>query len=102
MDPLTPKFAIKWKVAFITQPVHPGEKASGNRCPVGWIGPSPGLDLLKKGRIICPYWESDSDFSIVQPVTYSLYRLSYYSGISVARKVSGMIEYFKRLFNGHV
>jgi hypothetical protein len=99
--PLIPKFLIKWRVAFITQPVHLGEKASGNRCPVGWIGSNPVL-TLKKGRIICPYWKSDSDFSIVQPVTYSTYRLSYYSGLSVARKVLGMITDFKSLFNGLV
>ena len=35
----------------------------------GWVDPSAGLDASEKGRIYCPYQESNHDSSVVQSIT---------------------------------
>jgi hypothetical protein len=51
----------------------PGEKAPGNHCIGGWMGPRFGLDAVDKRKIL--YWrESNPGRSARSP---SLYRLSY-------------------------
>jgi hypothetical protein len=34
------------------------------------VGPRTGLDVLEKGKISCPYWDSNQEPSISQPSLY--------------------------------
>jgi hypothetical protein len=43
----------------------PGERASGTHWIGGWVGSRAGLDDMEK---LIPYRESNSDFSVVEPV----------------------------------
>jgi hypothetical protein len=51
---------------------HPGHFTPGERAPVtlcigGWVGPRAGLDDMEKRKFF-PYWDSNSDSLVVQPV----------------------------------
>jgi hypothetical protein len=37
------------------------------------MGTRAGLDIMERREISCPYWESNPDSSVVQPVAQSLY-----------------------------
>jgi hypothetical protein len=45
----------------------PGEGAAGTHCIRGWVGPRTGLEDVER-RKFCPYLDSNSDPSAVQPV----------------------------------
>jgi hypothetical protein len=41
------------------------------------VGPRAGLDAVENRHMFCPCRESKSDSSVVQPIPWSIYRLSY-------------------------
>jgi hypothetical protein len=45
----------------------PGERAPGTQLIGDWVSPTAGLDDVK-GEISCPYRDSNSDPSAVQPI----------------------------------
>ena len=52
-----------WVVSFTLRPLHPSE-----RIPVGgWVDPIIDVDVLEKGRICCPYWDSNPGQPNPQP-----------------------------------
>jgi hypothetical protein len=55
----------------------PEETASGIHCIGGWVGHRAGLDVSENTKICRPFLELKPDFSVVQSVVQSLYRLSY-------------------------
>jgi hypothetical protein len=64
----------KWVVSFTTLPLSPQGQ--------GWVGSRASLDVMEKRKICCPYRESNSGSSVVKPVAWLLYWLSY-SGLSL-------------------
>jgi hypothetical protein len=52
--------------------VNTRETAPSTHCIGGSEGLRAGLDILEKRNFSCPYWESNLDFLVVQPVTSSL------------------------------
>jgi len=42
----------------------------------GGGGVRAGVEVLMKGKISCPCWDANSDFSDIQPVPKSIYELS--------------------------
>jgi hypothetical protein len=44
----------------------PGERAPGNSCIGGWVGPRAGLDAVEKRKIPSPLQESNPQTPIVQ------------------------------------
>jgi hypothetical protein len=47
----------------------PGERAPATHWIVGWVGPRAGLDAVEKKKNVWPYWDSNSDPSVVKLVT---------------------------------
>jgi hypothetical protein len=43
----------------------------------GWVGPRVNVDAMEKRKISYPRRESKLDYSVIHPVAYLLYRLSY-------------------------
>jgi hypothetical protein len=64
----------------------PRERAPDTHWIGGWVDPRTGLDDLEKRRFL-PYWDSNSDPSVVQPVA------SHYTDYSITDPVikSGQI-----------
>jgi hypothetical protein len=56
----------------------PRERATGTHWIGGWVGPRTVLEEVVKRKILGPRRESNPRAPIVQPVDYSLYRLSYH------------------------
>jgi hypothetical protein len=45
-----------------------GEIAPVTHCTEGWVDPKASLDVMEKGKISCPYQESNSDSQVLQPL----------------------------------
>jgi hypothetical protein len=69
-------YGFEWSAS---RPVRFTLGASGfDTCWIGgWVGPGDGLDAVEKRKFSCPYQETYPDSSGTQPVSQSLYRLSY-------------------------
>jgi hypothetical protein len=55
--------------------LHAPDALHGTHCVGGWMAPRAGIDVMES--YFCQ--KSNSDSSVVQPVGYSLYRLSHHS-----------------------
>jgi hypothetical protein len=68
----------EWSASY---PGHftPRERAPGNHWIGGWVGPRAVLDALVKRKIPSPHQDSNPRTPILQPIAWSLYRLSYHS-----------------------
>jgi hypothetical protein len=69
IDPLFLISALDWGEWSASRPGRytPGERASSTHWIGGWVVPRAGLDDVES-TISWPYWDSNSDLSVVQPV----------------------------------
>jgi hypothetical protein len=84
--------AIKWSDSrsgcFTAQ-----ETAPGSHCIGGWVDPTAGMDIMEKIKSLSLVRISNPDSTIVQPVVYSLYRLSYPSYVfPLLRLLGGRVK----------
>jgi len=54
-----------------------GERVLATYWIAGWMGPNTSLEVLKNRNIFCSSQESNQNFSVVLPITYSLHRPLY-------------------------
>jgi hypothetical protein len=84
-----PKHQFSTAPPFLTSALDGGEwsapcpchftprETARTHCIGSWVGRRGGLDFKEKGNISFPYWESNPDSSVVQPVVQTLFWLSY-------------------------
>jgi hypothetical protein len=62
-----------WVVSFASPPLYPrgrGERATSTHWIGRWVGPGTFLDVMEQRKIFCPFLESNSDSSGIQPVAF--------------------------------